>query len=191
MKSRCTLAVALGLVTLLLVGCDSATTPNADLPLEEGNVVPRVEAPLTLDEQFALMAEEIEGFGGLFIDESGRINVYLKDPSQADFAMSVLSTKFAHVLGEHVASKIGSMHTHQGRYDFLELKAWKDLSIGLMKLPGAVYYDIAESENRLRIGVEGKKEMERIQQVMTAHGIPTTAFIVEEATMPGVAYKID
>ncbi len=53
-----------------------------------------------------------------------------------------------------------------------------------MRLPGVVYYDIAESENRLRIGVEGKKEMERIQHVMTAHGIPTTAFIVEAATPP-------
>ena len=123
-------------------------------------------APLTLDEQFALIAEDIEGFGGLFVDESGGINVYLKDPSQTDFAKSVLSTKYGHLLGEHVASKIGSMQTHKGRYDFLELKGWKDLSIGLMKLPGVVYYDIAESENRIRIGVEGQKEMERIQQVM-------------------------
>ena len=67
---------------LLLVGCDSATTPNEDLPLDEGDAVPRVsvtgvselalarkhlDASLMLgsiDDIFIRLADRFEGFGG-------------------------------------------------------------------------------------------------------------------------------
>ncbi len=185
MNNKFMLVVVCGAVTLLQGGCDSSTTPTADIRTEEERVAPQTGTPLTLDDQFAVIAEEIEGFGGLFLDASGEVNVYLKDPSRADLAVKVLSTKFAHVLGEHAASKrLDGMQIHEGNYDFLELRAWRDLSIGLMALDGAVSYDIDESENVLRIGVEGQNDIPEFEKVMATHGIPTDAFIVEESEKP-------
>lgn len=39
--------------------------------------------PLTLDEEYALFAREVPGFGGLFYDADGVPNVFLTDPAAA------------------------------------------------------------------------------------------------------------
>jgi hypothetical protein len=41
------------------------------------------KTPLTLDEEYARLAEEVPGFGGLYLDAEGTTHVYLRDLSRA------------------------------------------------------------------------------------------------------------
>lgn len=66
--------------------------------------------PLTLDEEYARLAEEVPGFGGLYLDPEGTTHVYLLDLSRAREVQD---------LGERV-------EVHQGLYDFRDLFAWKE-----------------------------------------------------------------
>ena len=42
-----------------------------------------VPTGLTLDEEFARLAEAVPGFGGLYLDDEGTTHVFLKDLSRA------------------------------------------------------------------------------------------------------------
>jgi len=95
-------------------------------------------ALLTLDEEFARLAEEVPGFGGLYLDEAGTTHVYLQDTSRAREVQG---------LGERV-------EVLQGEYDFRDLLAWKDELRPLLEQRGAVLLDIEERRNRLLFGVE-------------------------------------
>lgn len=105
-------------------------------------VVPAVHAQeeggMTLDEEFAQLAEEIPGFGGLYLDAEDTTHVYLQDLSRAGEVQH---------LGERV-------EVHQGEYDFRDLFAWKDEVRPQLAQPGAVFLDIDEQRNRLLFGVE-------------------------------------
>lgn len=96
------------------------------------------EPMLSLDEEFARLAEAVPGFGGLYVDEKGTTHVYLVDLARAREVQD---------LGEHV-------EVHQGEYDFRDLFAWKAAVRDLLARPGMVLLDIDEQRNRLLFGVE-------------------------------------
>ena len=98
----------------------------------------QTEMPQTLDQEYARLAEEVPGFGGLYLDEDGVTHVYLTDLSRE---------KEAQDLGDRV-------EVHQGDYDFRDLFAWKDEVRPFLAERGAIYLDIDESRNRLVFGVE-------------------------------------
>lgn len=109
--------------------------------LAAGPAVRAQEEPeplLSLDEQYARLAEEVPGFGGLYLDAEGTTHVYLQDLSLADEVQD---------LGERV-------EVHQGEYDFRELFVWKDAVRDLLAQRGTVFLDIDEQRNRLLFGVE-------------------------------------
>src|SRR6185295_6756320 len=85
-------------------------------------------APLTLDQEYARLAEQVPGFGGLYLDEEGTTHVYLQDLSRAREVQG---------LGERV-------EVHQGQYDFRDLMAWKDELRPLLARRGAAFLDIEE-----------------------------------------------
>src|SRR5262245_52839888 len=93
---------------------------------------------LTLDEEFARLAEAVPGFGGLYLDAEGTTHVYLTDLSLAREVQN---------LGERV-------EVHQGQFDFGDLFAWKAEVRDLLGARGAVFLDIDEKRNRLVFGVE-------------------------------------
>ncbi len=71
------------LLSVMAIGCDSATyTVDA-----ENDLLTAVGADfhqLTLDEQFLRASEDVPGFGGLFIDDSGVVIVVLTDESRVN-----------------------------------------------------------------------------------------------------------
>lgn len=105
---------------LLLVGTLLAAGPAVQAQEQE--------LLLTLDEEFSLLAEQVPGFGGLYLDEEGTTHVYLQDLSRAREVQD---------LGERV-------EVHQGAYDFRDLFAWKREVRDLMAEPGVLSLDIDE-----------------------------------------------
>jgi hypothetical protein len=141
----------------LLIGVLLAVVPAARAQEEGG---------MTLDEEFARLAEEIPGFGGLYLDKEGTTHVYLQDLSRARDVQD---------LGERV-------EVHQGDYDFRDLFAWKDEVRPLLERSGAVFLDIDEQRNRLLFGVERdalKPFDSELQDFLRNTRVPPEAVIVE------------
>jgi hypothetical protein len=96
------------------------------------------EMPVTIDQEYARIAERVPGFGGLYLDERGTTHVYLVDLAREREVQS---------LGERV-------EVHQGDYDFRDLYAWKIEVRELLSRPGMVSLDIDETRNRLVLTAE-------------------------------------
>lgn len=135
------------------------------------SLVPAVcaqEIPLSLDDEYAQMAERVHGFGGLYLDERGTTHVYLQDVTRAGEMQG---------LGDRVVFQ-------QGDYDFRDLRAWKDQVRPELAVEGAVYLDIDERRNRLVFGVEREaidRFTEELQRFLGGTRVPPAAVIVEDA----------
>jgi hypothetical protein len=117
----------LSILLMAILGAAAASAQDDGLP---------TEMPMTLDEEYASLAERVPGFGGLYLDERGTTHVYLQDLSLAREVQS---------LGERV-------EVHQGDYDFRDLYAWKGELRALLSREGMVSLDIDETRNRLVLG---------------------------------------
>jgi len=126
------------------------------------------EPMLTLDQEFARLAEGVPGFGGLYVDERGTTHVYLVDLSRAREVQD---------LGEQV-------EVHQGEYDFRDLYAWKAAVHDLLTRPGMVFLDIDEQRNRLLFGVE-RTALDaftaELPELLRSTRVPPEAVLVEAA----------
>jgi hypothetical protein len=123
------------------------------------------------------VARAVPGFGGLFLDSRGRPAVYLTDLRQRDAAERAL-TGFA--LSEGFAAS--QLQVLKGDYDYLTLDGWVNRATPeALAVPGAVFADLDERSNRIRIGVaEGAAEA-GVKQVIARLGIPASAVIVERS----------
>ncbi len=127
--------------------------------------VPAARA-MTLDEEYALLAEQVPGFGGLYLDETGTTYVYLVDLAYA---------REVEGLGEHVVAI-------QGDYDFRDLFAWKDELRALLPWDDVVALDIDERRNRLVVGAEEDQVAElqaALAGLLENSHVPPEAVIVE------------
>jgi hypothetical protein len=123
-----------------------------------------------------LLGRSVAGFGGFFFDAAGTPTVYLSDPSRRGAAERALAPFFhAQGLGSPQLSVL------RGDFDYAQLEQWLDrVSPPALAVPGAVFTDVDEASNRLRIGVEHPVALARVRSAMAALGIPTSAVILEE-----------
>ena len=126
------------------------------------------ELELSLDEQYARLAESVPGFGGLYLDEEGTTHVYLQDPSREREVQN---------LGERVV-------VQQGDYDFRDLFAWREEVRPQLAARGAVFLDVDERRNRVLFGVERDSLGEftaELYSYLRGTRVPPEAVIVEAA----------
>ncbi len=122
-------------------------------------------------------ARAIPGFGGFFLDPSGRPTVYLKGPAQRGAAQAALRGALRE-LGKASAE----LRVLKGDYDYLQLHGWFTLAEPeALTVPGAVFADLDEGSNRLRIGVESGAAGIQVRAIVARLGIPSGAIVVEQA----------
>ena len=127
-------------------------------------------APRTLDDVFAEIADRVPGFGGLFIRD-GALHVYLLDRGQSAAAEEAIVAAFGR---ERLPE--GGMRVLEGKYDFRQLLAWHDLHrLETLGIPGVLSADIAESSNRLRVGVKDEGMVREVEQALAERGVPPEA----------------
>jgi hypothetical protein len=143
-------------------------TPKADLLVTQGRML----------DPLLLQALAIPGFGGLFLDPAtGKPTVYLKDPGQRGTAERVLGVML-HDLG------VGStdLEVRSAAYDYVQLHGWHArASASILALPGAVFTDVDEGSNRIRIGVEHPAAEAGVRRALSRLGVPSDAVLVEHA----------
>lgn len=178
------------LFVLLAVGgsaCADTSSPGEqprnDIPDALQRATPNVKS-LGLDGEFAALAGEIPGFGGLFFDESGSVmHVYLTNTANKLKATPAIQAFLR--ARPHVA--FSKIEFQPGEYDFRQLLAWKDQAGGVLDLPGAVFLDVDEVRNRLRIGIESAAATEPVLQAVAGLGIPRQAVLIEQTEPPEFA----
>jgi hypothetical protein len=185
MHNRRTLVLAtlLGSLGLLSACTDEAPTrpdsPDAALQLfGAGNVT--ANAAVGMDAQLMDMARDIPGFGGMYRDESGAVNVYLHrddlrltTAERASIAsrisdLIVPNGDGAMVRGEQIVVK-------RGEYDFPTLHGIRRSVAPVLSMEGVVFTDSDEARNRVTIGVLDDAAAARVEQRLAALGVDSDA----------------
>lgn len=137
-------------------------------------------APLrTMDDDFVDLVKEVPGFGGMYFDEEGRLNVHLKEPGGASAARGAIARVLArHGQGRDVAAAVASMRTHRGDYDFSELAAAYRTLRG-ERLEGFVFGDLDEVRNRVIVGVRDEAAARGTRSLAARLGVPEGVLVVE------------
>jgi len=144
-------------VVVLSLSLLAATAATAAPPFE------------TVDAQLLDLAAAYPGFGGLFVDQSGKLNVYLTDAAQQAGTMQKALGGEARVL--------------HGDYRIEDLLGWRDRLRSLLSLPTVNMLDADEGRNRVVVGVEpGLADAERnsVREAIVARGVPASAVVIEE-----------
>jgi hypothetical protein len=123
------------------------------------------------------LARGVKGFGGFFLDEQGAPTIYLKDAAQKDNAGRALGRYF-----QAAGISPSRLQVLRGQFDWNELERWFALaSSDVLALPGTVFADADEANNRVTIGIErGSGAQGAVRSAAARLGIPAEALLIEE-----------
>ncbi|MCI0432096.1 MAG: S1 family peptidase [Gemmatimonadetes bacterium] len=163
-----------------MFACSDAPEPLAvDTP--DVQIAPQFSFQAIQDPLDAL-ADALPGFGGLFLANDGTATVYLMDPDQRETAAPIIAAFL-----EQQDESVAGLRVLQAQHDYRTLRRWfAEASARVLGMPGAVFVDLDESANRLRIGVEQTVVASQIQSAVANLGIPLGAIDVVQ-TDPIVA----
>jgi hypothetical protein len=135
------------------------------------------------DDRLAKVAMQVPGFGGMFFDQDGTLQVYMvgqKEPLSAS-SMAFLEDVIAREIGggERLSSR--GMEIREGQYDFLSLHRWQQqMTPEVLAIPGVVSTDNDEGKNRLHIGITDTAVREEVEKHLSNLGIPPEAAVFTE-----------
>jgi len=158
---------------------------------------PLVEDPgsfVSHDDLLAQVAVEVAGFGGMFLDDSGALNVYLRasEPSTQAPSSEEIKTALTRVFGEDILTTMrheegapsqmvsADLKVIQGQFDvptLLEARGYADTTLAL---PGVVFTDLDEARNRVLVGVENDAARQQVEQALEKLGVSPGMIIIEE-----------
>lgn len=122
---------------------------------------------VTLDERLADLSTSIPGFGGLYLDRAGHLNVFLQDVRQAAVFQAMDP----------------DVRIHPAQFDFARLQQWRLAARPVvLGQKGVVFLDVDETQNRLKIGVDRSLEGAATREVLGAlrqAGVPRDAVVIE------------
>ena len=122
------------------------------------------------------LAGGVRGFGGFFLDRQGVPTVYLTDPAQRDVAATALAP-FLSAQGMD-RTRLRVLHAD---FEYARLESWfESASPAALSIPGAVFVDLDEASNRLRVGVADAAVGARVRRALGSLRVPADAVIVEE-----------
>ena len=195
-KSLFLLAAAL-LLAIVVSACSTTPPEEPTAPPE-----PDGETFGSLDDQLVKMGERLPGFGGMFFDDNGDLNVYLQDAGEGLSAQALETQRVAvadaltDVFGENLLSEgAGQVHSEgtqtasqkpaevkllKGQYDIATLANWRGDVDRTLGSSSVILTDLDEAKNRMRIGVEAGSSRAQLEQQLSAQGIPLEAVIIEE-----------
>jgi hypothetical protein len=160
MKTSVRLLSAAAAITL---GCSPETDEATDLA---------ASATGTLDQRFAAVASRAPAFGGMFVDDDGRLAVHVRGGFAPERALAAI----AEVFPDRATAPVRVI---DARYGFAQLSAWHGAALDVLALPDVVFTDIDEKRNRVTIGVANTAAMAAAQKELEALAIPREAVIVE------------
>jgi hypothetical protein len=158
-----------------------ADAPSPDLASTSGRAGPG------LDAEFGRLAKQIPGFGGMYVDRSGKLNVYVKPPAAGARQAPVDAVRQLRTLGSpRIQSRLGqagaAVTTLAAKYDFSQLQAFKDKAHAAFKVKGVVYTDIDEASNRVRVAIAPAASQPAVERALANAGVPREAVLISRAS---------
>jgi hypothetical protein len=174
------------LVLACIAACERSPTPAEKNPSSRSRNLVAPDTAWTVDDEFARIArDEVPGFGGFFRDSAGDAVIYLKDLRRASAAAALAAVRFGGAAGRPLRSlATHSTHVSLARYDYVELKAWRDALRGrLPAIPGVATLDIDETRNRIAIGIGRPALRGAVTRVLDAVGVPRAAVVMHSTSV--------
>lgn len=168
---------------LAIVGCDQVS-PTSNIATSRSPAVSSVATPSekyrTIDDDFADIAAQAPGFGGLFYDASGTLNVYLTNRTRT----ASLNAPMAALLQRRHLPTGRAVRILQGQFDYRDLlrgyQALHSLTGIFERGSGVNTTDIDERQNRIVIGVRDEAARQQVlAAVSRTPSIVSGSFIVE------------
>ena len=174
----------LALVAMVTVACGDGE--NEPAPIEScPTVAPFTDLAAlnrTVDNDLAGIADRVAGFGGYkWVPDDPRSN--------ESALLSIYLVTDTDELAAAAQAELGALFTGQGlstaprevrpaRYDYRQLKTWYDRAQNIWSIPGVLFTDIQESDNRMEFGGIDTAAVECIQSNLENLGIPSDAYRV-------------
>lgn len=150
-----------------------------DVPDPAAPGAPAPEAPATTAATASpaeVIAREVPAFGGFYVDASGAPTVYLTDMSQRQR----LERAIAPVLRQYGLAA-SQLQVRAGAFRHQDLERWfREATPEVLSLPGVVFIDNDEANNRLLIGVEHPGAAGLARAAAARLGVPDAAVTVVE-----------
>ena len=138
-----------------------------------------------VDAEFTRLARAIPGFAGMYHDDAGRLNVYLKEPrAGAARTTDLVGSLRAHggAAVKHRLDRARNVVTHAAKYDYVELQAYRARLRNIFRIRGVVYTDTDERLNRVRIAIlPGVSEAEVVRELGRA-GVPREGVVISRSS---------
>jgi hypothetical protein len=162
------LSLPVALIVVAACSADPATEPTPPAP-------DRPSAVQAFPSQESL-ADAIPGFGGLYLDQSGRPTIFLTDVGLRGRAEQAIGP-FLRTQGLGAAA----LQVRPGQYDYRQLDGWFNRATSeVLGLAGAVSVDLDEASNRVRIGVSDLAAVARARAALLRVGVPAGGVIIEQ-----------
>jgi hypothetical protein len=139
-------------------------------------VNPALSQERTLDDEYAAIAREVPGFGGLYFDRQTNTIVAHSAIPENDFAVREAVREY---LNGSLLSGL-PISTIRGLYDYRDLNRWRrEIEIaasGLLSMS-----DVDERRNRVLIGIRSDDAMKKVTEIITGLNLPEDAVVLEFA----------
>jgi len=144
--------------------------------------LPTAQFTGTIDAEFVRIAHDLAGFGGLFYDEAGTLNVVMTGAAPMRTPAQVASVLQARLAALPIdAAALQNVRIVEGQYDFIQLDAMHRSITPVLGLTGVVFTDADEAANRVRIGVENDAARAAVERALTQAGVAREAVIISDA----------
>jgi hypothetical protein len=124
----------------------------------------------TYDDLLLRVERMAPGFGGMFIEQDGRLVVYLLDTSQLPSVRSAIEAVF----GPDRIPAAG-MRAIQGQYTISQLKMFSERARALLEIRGVTLVDLNEAKNRVTVGIEDASRTQAVERAISSLKIPRAA----------------
>lgn len=139
-----------------------------------------------VDAEFTRLAKQVPGFGGMYYDRTGRLNVYMTGAQAGAGARSTDVARSLRSLGGPAMQRrlktSATFVTQAAKYDYLQLQAYRARLKNVFNVRGVVYTDTDESANRLRIAIRPDAAERDVVRELARVGVPRDAVIISRSS---------
>lgn len=176
--------ILMGAVVVVAVGCRPDDPIGSSIPTDGTLRASRGEVEIRatvkdLDQRQLDYEDSVPGFGGLYFDSEGDLNLQLVSSASSTRAteffnrfLAARQGRFRNSRGEIVAPRIRVV---AARYSWRQLLAFRRALAPVYDLPGVLANDADEAANVVRIAVDDETTKMRVARLLTSLGIPADA----------------
>jgi hypothetical protein len=188
------LIALVGLTATMMWGCSDSVSPEngnsfGKVPYANAKqVLPASASSSATADSTIDFARRIPGLGGMFINSSGQLTIYLTHPAkQKAKAKEVLSNSnsLTEILSRYSKASFANIKIKKGKYTFLKLYKWSRMKGNdIMGIDGVYSSGIDQSLNKLSYGVKNKEVKNRVIKKLLQLNIPKDAVMFYQMTKP-------